>query len=461
MRTYLLLMFIAMGATVLLTPAVRRLALSFNVLTPLRERDVHIVPTPRMGGVAITLGFGLALLLGAQVGYLQPIYEGGVIWTVLIGALAICLLGAVDDVWELDWMAKLGGQLIITGWMAFNGVQLISFPVFGLTIGSARLSIVVSVLVMVTVINAVNFIDGLDGLAAGVVAIGAASFFLYSYLLSRLMNAQTYATAAAVIMIALVGACIGFLWFNFHPASIFMGDSGSMVLGLVMAAAAIIVTGQVNPAVLGDQAALAALLPVLLPLVVVAIPLVDLVWTAVGRLLQGKSPFVADRTHLHDRLLDLGHSHRGVVAILYAWTALAAGVGVALLLFPPGQVVAVAGALSVVLILASLYLLPGVGRRWGWRRSTTRGIGVPGGPVLVDDGIEVISRPQITWKQTFAAGLARPPAEPEPPRPAVKAEPVPPRPVREPVPEPAAESAPRAVPVIWPSLHDPERKDPQ
>lgn len=402
MRVYLLLMLFALGATVILTPAVRRLALMFNVLTPLRERDVHIVPTPRMGGVAITAGFGMALALGYRVEFLRPIYDGNIIWIVLGGAVMICVLGAVDDVWELDWMAKLGGQIIVTGWMALNGVQLISFPIFGLTIGSARLSVIVSILVMVTVINAVNFIDGLDGLAAGVIAIGAGSFFIYSYLLSRLMDAQTYATAAAVIMVALVGASIGFLWYNFHPASIFMGDSGAMVLGLVMSAAAIIVTGQVNPRVLGDHAAVASLLPLLLPLVVIAIPLVDLVLTAATRILQGKSPFVADRTHLHDRLLDVGHSHRGVVTILYAWTLLASGVGIALLVFPMGRVLLVGLGLAAVLVAASRYVFPGAARR---KKSVERGGGVPGGTILVDDGIAVISRPRLPLRATLSSGL--------------------------------------------------------
>ena len=400
MRTYMLIMLFAVATTVLLTPLVRRLALAFNVLTPLRERDVHVVPTPRMGGVAMTAGLGMALGLGSQMHFLAPIYEDGIIWVVLGGAVLICILGAVDDVWELDWMAKLGGQLIITGWMALSGVQLISFPIFGLTIGSARLSVIVSILVMVTVINAVNFIDGLDGLAAGVIAIGAGSFFIYSYLLSVLMGAQTYATASAVIMVALMGVCLGFLWFNFHPASIFMGDSGSMMIGLVMSAAAIIVTGQINPTVLGEQAAAASVLPILLPLIAIAIPLVDLVITAVGRMIQGKSPFVADRTHLHDRLLNLGHSHRGVVVILYLWTLLAGIIGVALLAFPPVQVLMGGLVAAIILALVSIFLFPGVRGR-----SSAPGAGVPGGPVIVDDGIEVISRTRRPLRQTIIRGL--------------------------------------------------------
>lgn len=409
MLVYMLLMLFAMGITILLTPTVRRLALTFNVLTPLRERDVHVVPTPRMGGVALTGGFALALLLGNLIPYLKPVFAQPVIWAVLFGAVAMCLLGAIDDIWELDWMAKLGGQLIITGVMAMNGVQLISFPVFGLTIGSSRLSILVSILLMVTIINAVNFIDGLDGLAAGVIAIGAGSFFLYSYLLTRLIDAPSYATSAAVIMVALVGACLGFLWYNFHPASIFMGDSGSMVLGLLMGAAGIIVTGQINPYALAEGDALMSVLPLLLPMVVIAIPLVDLVMTAAWRLIQGKSPFTADRTHLHDRLLNYGHSHRGVVLILYAWTLLLSGVGVSLIVAEPLHVIiaGVVGLLAVIGVTA--FVFPGMSQQGA--AAHVKGSGVPGGPILVDDGIEVISRAQVKWRKRVSEVAGGEPTE--------------------------------------------------
>lgn len=404
MRAYLLLMFFALGVTIFLTPVVRRLALTFNVLGPLRERDVHVVPTPRMGGIALTVGFLGAVALGSQIPYFEPAYHGTAIWAVAGGAAAICGLGVVDDIWELDWMAKLAGQLLIAGVMAIYGVQLVSFPVFGLTIGSARLSLVVSVLVLVTVVNAVNFIDGLDGLAAGVIAIGATSFFLYSYILTRITGAQSYATVSAVAMIALVGGCLGFLWYNFHPASIFMGDSGAMVLGLVMGAAGITVTGQINPSQLGAQTMVASFLPILLPLVVVVIPIADLVFTAARRLLTGKSPFQADRTHFHDRLLNHGHSHRGVVVILYAWTALACAVGVSLLLFDPLMVGSIGFAFGLVLLWATHYFLPGF---WDATAPSSGmlGGGVPGAPKLIDEGIEIISRPQIKWRDLIIEEL--------------------------------------------------------
>ena len=229
-------------------------------------------------------------------------------------------------------MTKLSGQILIAGSMAFNGVQMVSFPIFGLTIGSSRLSLMLTVLLIVGIMNAVNFIDGLDGLAAGIVGIGAAAFFVYSYVLTRIMGAASYATTASLAVITLVGVCLGFLWFNYHPSSIMMGG-GSETMGLVLASAGIIVTGQVDPSLLGSQQLIVSLLPLLLPISVILVPIGDLVVTSVRRMLRGKSPFHADRSHFHDRLLERGHSHRGVVAILWMWTALVAFPPVALLTY--------------------------------------------------------------------------------------------------------------------------------
>ena len=180
--------------------------------------------------------------------------------------------------------------------------------------------------------NAVNFIDGLDGLASGMIAIGAGSFFVYSYIITRLMGAASYATTASLIVIALLGVCTGFLWFNFHPSSIMMGG-GAETMGLVLAAAGIIVTGKIDPSLLGRQQKIVSALPLILPLSVIFMPVLDLVVTSIRRLRRGKSPFVADRSHFHDRLLVAGHSHRGVVAILWMWTAIVCIPAVGLLVF--------------------------------------------------------------------------------------------------------------------------------
>ncbi len=396
MRAYLLLLVVALAVTLLLTPVVRRFALGYQVLTPLRERDVHAVPIPRLGGIALTGGLVVALVIGYAIPYLRPVYSSSMaLWSVLAGAVAICVLGAIDDIWELDWITKLAGQFLVAGAMAIGGVQLISIPLFGVTIGSSRLSILVSTLILVAIMNAVNFVDGLDGLAAGVIGIGSLSFFAYSYLLTRMMGATSYATGAAVVTVALAGVCIGFLWFNYHPASIFMGDSGAMVLGLVLGSAAIIVTGQVNPLLLSEHSAITSWMPLIIPLAVLLIPLADLIITPVLRMFHGISPVAADRSHLHDRLLSHGHSHRGVVLIMYGWTALACAVAVSLIVFSAASVMLWAIPLLLLMIVATAFQFP---NRSG-DKHLKPGAGIPGGAVLVDDGVDVISRTQhgVLW----------------------------------------------------------------
>ncbi len=330
MKVYVLLMVVAGALTVLLTPLVRWACLRWGIVPKLRSRDIQSTPIPRLGGIAITIALVITMLISARIPYMSPLFETNAAWAVVVGALAMCILGVVDDVVELDWMTKLSGQILIAGSMALNGVQLVTFPIFGVTIGSSRLSLMLTVFLIVGIMNAVNFIDGLDGLAAGVVGIGAAAFFVYSYVLTRIMGAASYATTASLAVITLVGVCLGFLWFNFHPSSIMMGG-GSETMGLVLAAAGIIVTGQVDPSVLGGQQLLVSFLPLLLPISVICVPIGDLVVTTIRRMLRGKSPFHADRSHFHDRLLARGHSHRGVVAILWMWTALVAFPPVAIL----------------------------------------------------------------------------------------------------------------------------------
>ncbi|MFE0137776.1 MraY family glycosyltransferase, partial [Streptomyces sp. NPDC059037] len=189
-----------------------------------------------------------------------------------------------------------------------------------------------TVALVVITINAVNFVDGLDGLAAGMVCIAAAAFFLYAY---RLWYGYGIEAAAPATLFAaiLIGMCVGFLPHNIHPARIFMGDSGSMLIGLILAAGAISATGQIDGDALklnfgGTRDATHAMLPVfiplLMPLTIIAIPFADLVLAIVRRTWNGKSPFAADRGHLHHRLLEIGHSHSRAVLIMYFWSALIA-----------------------------------------------------------------------------------------------------------------------------------------
>ncbi|MGK2348916.1 MraY family glycosyltransferase [Actinomyces sp. W5033] len=361
MKVYLLVLLIAAAVTYVTVPVVRHVALVSNALTPVRARDVHTVPIPRLGGVAMFVGFATAITLASRVPYLQASIDASA-WAVVIGAGVVCLLGVVDDLWDLDWMTKLAGQVLAAGLMAWQGVQLITFPVGGLTIGSSRLSLVSTVLVVVVAMNAVNFVDGLDGLAAGIIGIGAVAFFAYVYVLTRTTSPESYTSLAATVVAALIGVCLGFLPHNFHPATIFMGDSGSMQLGLISAAGTIIVTGQVDPATFEGTTAVPVFLPVLLPLAVLLLPLTDMVMAVVRRTRAGHSPFHPDRMHMHHRLLAAGHSHRRAVLVMYVWAAAVSFPAAALAFLPWQQVAvgAVAAALAALLVTADL--MPGVRR---------------------------------------------------------------------------------------------------
>ncbi|VEI13759.1 glycosyltransferase family 4 protein [Trueperella bialowiezensis] len=363
MRTYLLIMVMSAALTFLLVPAVLRLALRVGAITQIRERDVHSTPVARLGGVAMFAGFALALVIASQIPYLREVFApASGVWAIMLGGAMMCLLGAIDDVWELNWYTKLAGELLAAGVMAWQGVQLVTMPLFGLTVGSTRLTLFVTIVAVVIVANAVNFVDGLDGLAAGVVGIAAFAFFIYAYYLTREVSPGDYTSVAATVLAALVGACVGFLPHNFHPAKIFMGDSGALMLGTVLAGATILVTGQIDPATVETRQALPAFMPLIIPLLILVIPLVDLTWAVLRRLRQGRSPFSADSGHLHHRLLRRGYSHTTAVLILYMWTAIASFSGVAYTIFPYAWVLVIA-LVAVVVGVAITWSKFGSGQR--------------------------------------------------------------------------------------------------
>ncbi|MDU0864050.1 MraY family glycosyltransferase [Actinomyces urogenitalis] len=372
MRLYLLIMLIAAAVTYLTVPVVRHVALVTNALTPVRARDVHSTPIPRLGGVAMFAGFATAMAVASRVPFLGGVIDRSA-WAVVLGAGLVCLLGVIDDLWDLDWLTKLSGQVLAAGLMAWQGVQLITFPIGGLTIGSSRLSLISTVLVVVAAINAVNFVDGLDGLAAGIIGIGASAFFAYVYVLTRITSPGSYTSLAATVVAALLGICLGFLPYNFHPAKIFMGDSGSMQLGLLSAAGTIIVTGQIDPGAFAGQTALPVFLPILLPLAVLLLPLTDMMMAIVRRTRAGHSPFHPDRMHMHHRLLAAGHSHRRAVLVMYLWAAVASYSVAAMAFFPLRWVLPGAGIALVFTVLMTVDLMPGLRQAWR-RRMTTRRI---------------------------------------------------------------------------------------
>jgi UDP-GlcNAc:undecaprenyl-phosphate GlcNAc-1-phosphate transferase len=334
-REYLLTLCVTAAVTYLLTGPVRKFAIASGAMPEIRARDVHREPTPRLGGIAMFGGLCAGLLVADHLESLNGVFDlSNEPRALLSGAAVIWLIGVLDDKFEIDALIKLGGQFIAAGVMVMQGLTVLYLPVPG--VGAVSLTPwqgnLLTVALVVITINAVNFVDGLDGLAAGMVCIAATAFFLYAYRMWFRYGIEAAAPATLFAAI-LIGMCVGFLPHNMHPARIFMGDSGSMLIGLVLAAGAISITGQVDADILGifvggERAATHAMLPVfiplLLPLTIIAIPFADLMLAIVRRTWQGKSPFAADRGHLHHRLLEIGHSHSRAVLIMYFWSALIA-----------------------------------------------------------------------------------------------------------------------------------------
>lgn len=361
MRVYIFIAAIAGGATYLLTPLIRHVAIQVGAVGEIRKRDVHTVPTPRMGGVAMMLGFAVALCFASSTPWISGLFlNSRQPWIILLGGFLICGLGVCDDIWDLDWMLKMGGQLLIAVFVSWQGVQIVSLP-WGrsLITASPSLSMAVTAFLIVASINAVNFVDGLDGLAAGIVAIGGIAFAIYSYILAR--TQPSYSSLSILIDVILVGICVGFLMHNWHPAKIFMGDSGSMLLGYLLTCASIILTGHFDPATMGTASYLPVFMPILLPILVLFVPVLDMVLAIVRRLAHGESPAHPDRMHLHHRMIRIGHSVRSAVLILWGWAAVVAFGSISTLFFPLWKVAL--GFLIVVPLLTVATLMPYYRRR--------------------------------------------------------------------------------------------------
>jgi UDP-GlcNAc:undecaprenyl-phosphate GlcNAc-1-phosphate transferase len=354
-REYLLTLLVAAAVTYLTVGVVRSLAIRLGIVAEIRDRDVHDVPIPRLGGVGMLAGLLAGLAIAAKLPLLHRIFTSGdEIRGVLTGAVVICLVGVVDDVWGLDAVTKLAGQVLAAGLMALQGVQLFWLPwPDRLIVLDSTSGTLITVLAVVITVNAVNFIDGLDGLAAGVIAISAGSFFVFSYILAVQHNAD-HAATPLLLSAVLVGMCAGFLVHNFNPARIFMGDSGSMLIGLLLASSTITLTGRVDYGSVNRLGLFPILLPLLLPLAALAVPFADLLLAVARRTRAGRSPFAPDKQHLHHRLLEIGHSQRRAVLIMYGWTALIAYGAVGLAVLPA------AVALGLVAVgLVGLVLLVG------------------------------------------------------------------------------------------------------
>ncbi len=324
MREYLLVLLVAATVTYLLAGACRTIAVRTGAMATVRARDVHTQPIPYFGGVAMLGGLAVAFWLALQLPFLgrhaAVAHDAS---AVLWAGLVICVIGVLDDKYEMPALVKLGGQVLAAGVAVLGGVRIYWIPLPNRIYGvDDATSILITVFFIALCVNAINFVDGLDGLAAGVVAIGSGAFFAYSYVLAYEQE-LVRATTASLITVATCGICLGFLGHNFHPAKMFMGDSGAMLLGLLMAMSAVSFTGQIDPSTLSDGSRdiLPAMLPILLPFAALALPFLDLVSAYIRRTVNGQYWFVADKQHIHHRLVARGHSHRGAVLLMYAWTA--------------------------------------------------------------------------------------------------------------------------------------------
>jgi UDP-GlcNAc:undecaprenyl-phosphate GlcNAc-1-phosphate transferase len=366
-REYLVVFGIALGVTYLGASIARMLAEHFGAVARVRDRDVHAKPTPYFGGVAMLAGLWAAYLTATHLPFLSRSEASvfGDARAVLIGGSAICVVGMVDDLFELDALSKLAGQVFAGVLVVALGVKFFYLPLPGSVFGLDQVqSAIFTVLLIVGTANAVNFVDGLDGLAAGMVAIGSVAFFIYAFLLA-VENGESRAIAGALLSVALAGVCIGILPHNFFPARMFIGDSGSMLVGFVLACSSITLTGQfpatsISEGVGGGQANfLASLMPLLLPVAMLMVPFADLALAVVRRTRAGRSPFAPDKLHIHHRLLEIGHTHRNAVLGMYSVAGLVAFGTVALSLIT-GWLSIVAMVILAVLTAGFLFLVP----RW-------------------------------------------------------------------------------------------------
>lgn len=369
MTGQLLVAAVAFGIVVLTTPVTSVVARHLGVVDQPGGRRVHQHPTPRLGGMALLAGFLGAVAAGAVL----PDFREVFVTTsdpeaVVLAAVVIAVIGLADDVVGLSAPAKFAGQVLAAGTAVLFGIALryVLLPgEVGLVVLSPDVAALFTIAAIVAMVNAVNLVDGLDGLAAGVVAIASAGLLLYVQLVPP--EIATGLTASAELLLAtLIGMCLGFLVHNSHPATVFMGDSGAMLLGLLLAAASVLAVGGTIEPSGRDFAALS--IPILIPAAVLAVPFLDTISTIVRRLASGRAVFSPDKLHLHHRLIELGHSQRRAVLILYYWSALFAAAAVGIGVLPRRDVLALVGVGALVGIAIGLG-----GGRGRHRRTRRRG----------------------------------------------------------------------------------------
>ena len=343
---------VAALVTTLTTPLIHRISVKAGFLVEPDERNVHLEPTPSLGGVAMLCGLLAGILTAWGIGDFSSVFAAPTeIVGLMIASIFICIVGVVDDIRPISAPAKVAGMVVAGSVLSLTGISLLvlRIPFLDLIILSPDLSALLTVVWVFLIVNAVNLIDGLDGLAAGIVGIAAMTFFLYAIRLGD-SGVLFSGNPGALIAILIVAICVGFLPHNVHPARIFMGDGGALLLGLLLAASTVSVGGRTDLPFSGQSFFFFA--PIFIPLIVLGVPLFDMTFAIIRRVAtRGIRITQADKNHLHHRLLGLGHGHRRAVLILWAWTALLSG----FVLWPTytgkGDAIVPAGIAAVCLIL--------------------------------------------------------------------------------------------------------------
>ena len=353
------LAYVVVGAaaalvTFVCVPIMIRLAPRLGTMVLPSERHVHASPTPTAGGAAMILGVIVAVAVAAVHPEFSEVMEARTEMVgVVVAACVMWSVGFVDDLREISPPAKIAGMVLSGSILSLTGVSILVFrvPFFDMLFLSADWSFFVTVVWVIGMANVVNLIDGLDGLAAGIVAIAAATFLLYALRLGDEAVLDPANPGGLWAVIAL-GVCVGFLPHNVHPARIFMGDGGALLLGLLMAASTMSVGGRTSAEFSGQAFFFFA--PIFIPLVILGIPILDTLWAILRRTMSRQRLSTADKKHLHHRLMNLGHGHRRAVLILWAWTALLS----AMVLYPTytgeGDAIVPIGILALALGLFSV-----------------------------------------------------------------------------------------------------------
>jgi len=321
---YVIVMLVGALVTLVANRPARVIALRVGYTAQPDERKVHQKVTPYGGGAAMLVGFCVALVTAVAIPSLRSVItSSNEMMGVLLATGVIFVVGVLDDFREMSAPAKVAGQFLAASVLYFSGCTMyqLKLPFAGFVVLGPSILPVITAVWVFALSNAVNLIDGLDGLAAGIVAIASGTLCVYGLRLEDL-GLLPVTNVGPLIAALTCGICLGFLRDNFHPAKLFMGDAGALMLGLLMSASTMVIGGRTPPA---SGVTFFFFAPLLIPVFILGVPLIDAVWAFVRRTASGQGFHTPDKNHIHHRLMRLGHGHRRTVIILWLWTALLCG----------------------------------------------------------------------------------------------------------------------------------------